>query len=143
LILLSLSFSLCGQEPRKRSATSSEEGQTAYYYERPKPHWNPKNKNLVKVKIYVQEDPQPDGDKIASVQFDGKNIPLHSADPTGRRGVAHFQVPPGKHKVTWTIRKNKYAYPRSASFEKEIEIEDAEKWLDIHIEGDDIYISPR
>jgi hypothetical protein len=96
----------------------------------------PGNPQLVRVEVIVHDSPDPSGVQIESAEFNSTPIPLKPRDIHGYRGTASFQVPPGKYKLRWKVRRDKVVWPRSTSHEEEVNISPKDLWLQISIEGD-------
>jgi len=99
----------------------------------------PGSPHFVRVQITVTDISDETDMQIVHAEFDRQKIALRPPNPTGIRGKLHAQVFPGTYSLSWIVeRKN----PRTTreSFEKEIEIDPKEEWVDILIEGDTIEV---
>ncbi|HEY4255559.1 MAG TPA: hypothetical protein VGM34_04355, partial [Chlamydiales bacterium] len=70
------------------------------------------NPQLVKVQVVVRDSTDEKGPQVVSVYFNQQNVPLKPRDIYGNRGMASFQVPPGKYKLRWKVNRNKIVWPR-------------------------------
>jgi hypothetical protein len=96
----------------------------------------PGDPHLVRIQILIRDSPELGGVQIQSVQFDSQNIPLKPRDIYGNRGGASFQLPPGKRKLQWTVRRDRSIWPRTVSHEEEVTIDPRDSWIQISIVGD-------
>ncbi|PIS02758.1 MAG: hypothetical protein COT85_01630 [Chlamydiae bacterium CG10_big_fil_rev_8_21_14_0_10_42_34] len=101
----------------------------------------PGNPKLIRVQILINNDPSPQGVQIESVSFNNQNITLKPRDIYGFRGQASFQTPPGKYKLKWKVRRDKYIWPRTLSHEEEVILDPKDLWIQITIIGDNASIS--
>ena len=105
-----------------------------------RPKYNPGFNHLIQMKLTVKDDTAAENGKIAEVMFDDTKIKLQPAGPSGKRGVTHFQVFPGKHTIFWKVFNHKYSWPRVTPHSKTINVSSDEVWIDILIEGDRIHV---
>jgi hypothetical protein len=96
----------------------------------------PGNPQLVRIQISVRDSPESGGPQVQSVSFAGYAIPLKPRDVYGNRGGASFQLPPGKQKLVWKVRRDKTYWPRVISREEEVTIDPKDYWIQISIVGE-------
>ncbi len=101
----------------------------------------PGNAQLIRVQVLVYNDPNPNGVRIVSAAFDGKEIPIKPRDIYGFRGQASFQKKAGKYKLSWEVEKDKQNWPRTVSHEEEVTLDSRDLWIQITITGDTAEIS--
>lgn len=101
----------------------------------------PGNPQLIRIQVLVSDDPSPQGVQIVKAEFNQKNIPLKPRDIYGFRGQASFQTPPGKYKLKWTVRRDRFIWPRTLSHEEEVTLDPRDFWLQITITGEKASIS--
>lgn len=95
----------------------------------------------VRVQILVNDDPNPEGVQIEKAALDQHNIALKPRDIYGFRGQASMQLPPGRYKLKWTVRKDRLIWPRTVSHEEEVTIDPRDLWIQITITGNKASIS--
>lgn len=102
------------------------------YYIRPT---KPKNTN-VRLKISVADNlSNPENEKIETVTFNRKQLPLSPADYLGNRGRFYFKIPAGTYNIQWTTRKNDATTVSGTltSYEQDVTIENTDYLFDIEI----------
>jgi len=100
----------------------------------------PGSPQLVRVQVLVYDSPEADGLQIQNVKFYEHSIPLKPRDIYGFRGQASFQIPPGKYKLAWVVRRDRIIWPRTISHEEEVAISPRDLWLQIEITGEEAKI---
>jgi hypothetical protein len=100
-----------------------------------------KNEDLIRVQIIIYDNTKKEYNDIVKVTFNNQNIILQTADTNGKRAIKYYQLPPGDYKLKWKVSKSDFAWPRSKSFEKNIELQKTDKYVFIMINGDQITIS--
>ena len=93
----------------------------------------------IRVEVEVMDDVKKPSGQVLSVEFAGHNIPLKPPDPTGRRGTAFLQLPPGKYPLRWQLKNSEGGYPSSQSFEKTIQINGNEIGVYLLVKGDQLF----
>lgn len=101
----------------------------------------PGNPQMIRIQILVNDDPNPKGVQIESVNFNRVNIPLKPRDIYGYRGQGSFQLPPGKYKLRWTVSQDRIIWPRTLSHEEEVDLDPRDLWIQINIIGENAAIS--
>lgn len=102
---------------------------------------SPGNAKLIRVQVLVNDDPNPEGVQIVNAELDQKSITLKPRDIYGFRGQASFQLKPGKYKLRWTVRRDKFAWPRTVEHEEEVTLDPRDLWIQITINGENASIS--
>ena len=106
---------------------------------RPKIH--KPNTHIVRVEIEVFDDIKASNGKIMEVKFNNNKLQLQPPDPLGNRGSVFFQVYPGEYLLKWSVKNDKYVWPRYTKYKKYIRIGKKDLWVHIRIEGKKIFIS--
>lgn len=101
----------------------------------------PGNPQLIRVQILINDDPSPQGVQIEKIEFNHKKITLKPRDIYGFRGQGSFQLPPGKYRLKWTVRRDRYAWPRTVTHEEEVELSPKDLWIQIVITGEQASLS--
>ncbi len=104
-------------------------------------HKLPGNPQRIRVQILINDDPNPQGVQIESVEFNGQPITLKPRDIYGFRGQGSFQTAPGKYKLKWTVRRDRIVWPRTISHEEEVDLDPRDLWIQITITGETASIS--
>lgn len=101
----------------------------------------PGEKGLVRVQVLVNDAPNPKGVQIISAEFNQKSISLKPRDIYGFRGQASFQVPQGKYKLKWKVKRGEEGWPRTETHEETVQVDDRDLWIQITIVGNSASIS--
>lgn len=101
----------------------------------------PRNSQLIRVQILVNDDPNPQGVQIDEISFDGQAIPLKPRDVHGFRGQASFQLKAGQYTLKWKVRRDSSDWPRLISREEEVHLNAQDLWIQISIVGETATIS--
>lgn len=96
----------------------------------------PNSSQLIRVEVLIQDSPQLGGVRITQASFDGHSIPMKQPDIYGHRGVASFQVLPGKYELRWTVKRDAYIWPRTVNHEEIVNVSPRDLWIQVTIEGD-------
>lgn len=94
------------------------------------------NPQLIRVEVSFRDTPELGGVEIQSGRFNGVAIPLKPRDVYGFRGKGSFQLPPGKYKLSWTVNREKYAWPRTVDHEELVTLDPRDLWVQIEVVGD-------
>jgi len=100
---------------------------------------NPSSR-IIRIEIEVLDDTKKDFNDILEVKFNNKQIPLLKAGASGRRARKYYQVKPGTYTLKWKVSKGK-TWPRSKTFEKEITLNETDKFAYILIEGEKVTVT--
>jgi hypothetical protein len=101
----------------------------------------PGNPQLIRVQVLVSDDPNPQGVQILEVKFNQQSVPLKPRDIYGFRGQASFQLPPGKYKLKWKVKRDQIDWPRTLPHEEEVTLDPKDLWIQITISGETASIS--
>lgn len=93
-------------------------------------------KKGVRVEIVIKDNLTDENvDKIASVYFNNKQVPLTKRDYLGNRGQTYLRASPGRHTIRWTVR-NDAVLPRVQNYQEEITIPNSASLIYIEIYRD-------
>ncbi len=97
---------------------------------------------LIKVQIEIYDEPELGGNKVLSVSFDGRQIPLKPADISGFRGGAGLEAPPGTYDLVWEVSLGTGdTWPRTAKRQQKVRISLQDSWVQISIQGQQAVVS--
>jgi len=99
------------------------------------------NEKIIRVEIKVLDDTTKDQYDIMQVKFNNHQIPLLKADASGRRARKYYQMKPGTYELEWKVSKNKTAWPRSKTYEREITLRETDNFAYILIIGENVTIT--
>ena len=106
-----------------------------------KPTTKPDAHHYARVEISIRDDLKASDGKILEASFNNDMLTLQPTDSRGRRGSTFLQLKPGLYVISWTVKSNKYKWPRYTKHQKKINITSSDLWLYISIEGKNIKIS--
>lgn len=89
----------------------------------------------VRVQLLINDAPSLSEGQIESVSFNGKTLTLKPRDVYGFRGQASFQMPPGRYLLKWTVRRDRWIWPRTVYHSEEITLSPNDLWVQIQITG--------
>lgn len=97
-------------------------------------------RHQIRVELLIKQNFEKEEGRIASVYFDGKQIPFSADDPAGLKNPIFVRVPPGTHTIVWNVSNHHFIWPKTTTIKRNIVISKDQLWVYVLLEGEEIQI---